>query len=65
MHRLNIVKKKAYYYKNPEYQLIPFQFSKEEIELMQKISILAKSQILEVEYTLLKNIVKKIQLFYD
>ncbi len=57
-------KQKAYYYKDPEYQLIPFQFSQAEIELIQKILYLVKNIISEEEYGILINFNAKIQFLH-
>lgn len=54
--------KKAYYYKDADYQLIPMRFSNKELSLLQRLLILTKGNLLEEEHVLLKNIVNKIKM---
>jgi len=54
--------RKAYYYKNRDYQLVPLRFSKMELSFLQRLLILTRGKLLKNEHRLLENIVNKIKI---
>lgn len=55
--------KKAYYYRDADFRLFPYQFSNEEISLMEELLIFLHNFVLDDKYKLLIKIVDKIKMF--
>lgn len=58
---LSTAKKKAYYYINPSYSLLPFRFSANEVSFLEYIYSLLKGSLKSNELQLLNIIITKIK----